>query len=137
MGGSNFSKELREYLMALMQNAYYSQVCINKFIQKVNPPPQSELAEPQNVAPPQRTPQPSTSQAEEGNQNKTHMTRGVKKILGVQMLKLMGRVSHGMKDMSEDMKTLTKDVGVLNGKIDRITAICDNPLGSKQGVTPF
>ena len=59
------------------------------------------------------------------------MTRGVKKILGVQMLKLMGRVSHGMKDMSKDMKSLTKDVGVLNSKIDRITAIYGNPIGSK------
>ena len=54
------------------------------------------------------------------------MTRGVKKILGVQMLKLMGRVFHRVKDMSEDMKTLTGDVGVLNSKIDRITAIYGN-----------
>ena len=33
----------------------------------------------------------------------------------------MGRVSHGMKDMSEDMKSLAKDVCVLNSKVDKLT----------------
>ena len=79
---------------------------------------QTPKAQPSPPPPPQSPPQPST--AEEGNQNKTHMTRGVKKILGMQILKSLGRVSRGMKDMSKDMKTLTKDVGVLNSKIDEL-----------------
>ena len=36
--GSNIARELGEYLMALMKKTKYKQVCINRFIQKVNPP---------------------------------------------------------------------------------------------------
>jgi hypothetical protein len=46
LGGSNTTQELGEYLMVLMKKAKYTQVCINKFIQKVNPLPQSELTQP-------------------------------------------------------------------------------------------
>ena len=46
LGGSNTTQELGEYLAMLMKKAKYTQVCINKFIQKVNPLPQSELTQP-------------------------------------------------------------------------------------------
>ena len=108
-----------------MRKAKYTQVCINKFIQKVCPTQsdQKDIPVSEPTEQPLETPQPSTSQAEGENENKTRMTRGAKKILGIQMLKLMGRVFHGIKDMSVDMKTLTKDVGALTDKIDNITAI--------------
>ena len=110
MGGSNITLELKKYLTSLMHNTFYLATSIVDFIKKVdstqkpcqketqpkvNPPSQKESTE-QSL----ETPQPSTSQAEGENQSKTHMTRGVKKLLGMRMLKLLGHVSRRMKDMS-------------------------------------
>jgi hypothetical protein len=61
-------------------------------------------------------------------------------VLGVQILKLLGRVVIGVKTMSED-------IAVLNGKIDKIEETFpkhykptmyvgkDNPTSTKYGVT--
>ena len=78
-----------------------------------DPPPPQVIAIDSESAP---QPQPSTSQVEdEGNQEDT---KRIKKVLGVQILKLLGRVVNSVKSMSED-------VGVLNSKIDKIAKIAE------------
>ena len=134
MGYCNVIEELKTYLTTLMQNAHYTPAYIATIIQKVKPikksQPTLEVSSLQN-----ESNQPSTSQPEE--KSETPITRGAKKILGMQLLKLMGRVSHGVKDMSEDIRSLAQDVGGVNIKLDTILAIYSNPLESKLGSTLF
>ena len=56
-------------------------------------------------------PQPSTSQVED--EGKQEDTKRIKKMMGGQILKLLGHVVICVKSMSED-------IGVLNSKIDKI-----------------
>ena len=87
-----------------------------------------------------QSPQPSTSQVEDDE--KQEDTKRIKKLMGGQILKLLGRVVVGVKSMSED-------IAVLNSKVDKIAETSclhykptfyvdnDEPMSAKYGCTLF
>jgi hypothetical protein len=143
MAYSNVPPELKTYLRHMMHNMHYTPACIativtqlNAITQKVEATKKESPGEPMNTedddedekdepSEGDKKDKPVTSQGRNG----TPLTRGAKRLLGMQMLKMMGRVGHGVKDISTDVQSLIQEVQAVNAKMDAILAIY-----AKQGV---
>ena len=122
MGYSNVPAELKTYLTSLMHNMHYTPPCIATITQQLSAITQKVEATKKGLPDESTTSQTSGETPTAGGDRE----KGASPI-GIRILKLMGRVCHKVKDMSEDIHSLAQDVAGANTKLDSILEIYSNP----------